>query len=207
MIRSQGLSRRRRMRESKRFRGMHFFQKSGNIRRIKNNYGKGIDMKTVKKKWGKIVGIVLAVIMLICLITSGLFYWRVKSSILGEMGIRHVFEIEKVVLAQGDRVALERLDERDQRKLFIILSHTRKYDKSRDKPYLLDGSFLYGPGIFFANKPGQRGDLISWEYHEGIMEYMYPGLPIKHSGKYYLDQKYAQELRVLFDKYTLPYEG
>lgn len=166
-------------------------------------------MNILKKKWMKIVGIMLVVVLIACLIILGLFYRRVRSSILGEIGIRHVLEIKKVRLTQGDRYAEDYLDESDQRKLFIILSHTRKYDKSRDKSYLLDGSFLYGPHISFASKPYRfgQGDRISWEYYKGILVYIYPGDTMKESAKYYLDQKYAQELRVLFDKYTLPYEG
>lgn len=159
-------------------------------------------MKTVKKKWMKIVGMILIVIMLVCFITLGLFYWRVKSSILGEIGLKRVLKIERVALYDWDTTS-GTLDEGDRRKLFMILSHAQKYDQDRDKPYLLDGSFLNGPAISFATKQGQRGDLISWEYHEGIMEYIYPGEELKRSRKYYLDQKYAQDLKALFDKCAL----
>lgn len=162
-------------------------------------------MKTAKKKWMKIVGLMLIVIMLVCFITFGLFYWRVKSSILGEIGIERMLKIERVALTLWDSPTSDRLDERDRRKLFMILSHARKYDQDRDKPYLLDGSFLEAPSISFINKPGQRGDLISWKYHEGIMVYIYPGEELKRSRKYYLDKKYAQDLKALFDKNTLPY--
>ena len=150
-------------------------------------------MTRVKKKWMKIVGLMLIVIMLACFIAFGLFYWRVKSSILGEIGLKRVLKIERVALYDWDTTS-GTLDEGDRRKLFMILSHARKYDQDKDKPYLLDGSFLNGPHISFINKPGQRGDLISWEYHEGIMEYIYPGKELKRSSKYYLDKKYAQDL-------------
>ena len=160
-------------------------------------------MKILKKKWLKIVSIVLAVVLFAGLITSSLSYRKVKSSILGEMGIRHVFEINRICLSQYDYAAEEYLNKSDKRKLFVILSHTKKYDKDKHKPYLLEGTFLLHPSISFRNKASEQGDGIYWEYKEGILQYTYPGNSGKKSGKYYLDKKYAQELRTLFDKYTI----
>ena len=160
-------------------------------------------MKNPMKKQSKIMCIFLVVIVCVCLLASFLFCWRVKSSILGEMGIRHVFEINRICLSQYDYAAEEYLNKSDKRKLFVILSHTKKYNKDKHKPYLLEGTFLLHPSISFRNKASEQGDGIYWEYKEGILQYTYPGDSGKKSGKYYLDKKYAQELRTLFDKYTI----
>lgn len=163
------------------------------------------------KNWVKIVCIPLAVVTFACLITSGLFYWRVKYSILGEVGIDYVFKVEKICMDQSDGKSNGYLDQKDRKKLFMILSHTQKYDKRKDQPYMLDGNFLYGPLIDFRSKKnkGRRGDWICWDYQEGTFVY-YDLVPRgdkewKHSCKYYLEKKYAQELKVLFDKYSTSY--
>ena len=52
----------------------------------------------MKKGWVKIVCIALVVVMLACLITSGLFYWRVKHSILEVIGIDYVFRVDKICM-------------------------------------------------------------------------------------------------------------
>ena len=54
----------------------------------------------MKKGWVKIVCIALVVVMLACLITSGLFYWRVKHSILEVIGIDYVFRVDKICMYQ-----------------------------------------------------------------------------------------------------------
>lgn len=56
----------------------------------------GFGMKILKKKWVKIVGIVFAVVVCACLVFLFLTYRRVKNSILGEMGIKHVIEQNEV---------------------------------------------------------------------------------------------------------------
>ncbi len=171
----------------------------------------GFYMKIMKKRWVKIACIMLTVALIACFIAFGLFYWRVKHSILGEIGIDYVFDVEKICMTQDSGRPNGYLDQRDRKKLFMILSHTRKYDKQKDRPYLLEGNFLYGPFIKFRGKDfhdGQRGNWIHWDYHEGIFVYDYlepeGDKEWKHSRRYYLEKKYAQELRVLFDKYTFP---
>lgn len=166
----------------------------------------------MKKGWVKIVCIALVVVMLACLITSGLFYWRVKHSILEVIGIDYVFRVDKICMYQEGSQPIGYLNQRDRKKLFMILSHTRKYNKHKDQYYLLNGKFLYSPHISFESENlqvGQRGDTIRWDYFEGILVYDYPeqerGEEWKHSSEYYLEQKYAQELRVLFDKYSTSY--
>lgn len=133
------------------------------------------------------------------------FYWRVKSSILGEMGVSHIFDVNEVCLYQSDSPVIDYLNKRDRRNLFIILSHTKKYEEGRHKPYLLDGAFLHGPYMFFGNKPFGQKDMIRWWYQEGIFVYTYPDRLQKRSCKYYLEKNYAQELKALFDKYTDSY--
>lgn len=168
-------------------------------------------MKILKKSWVKIACIVLVVALIAGFIASGLLYWRVKHSILEEIGIDYVFRVEKICMDQSEGKPNGYLDQRDRKKLFKILSHTRKYDKQKDQPYLLDGKFLLNPLIDFRSKKNgrRRGDWIRWEYHEGVFVY-YDLVPRgdkewKHSQKYYLEQKYAKELRVLFDKYSTSY--
>ncbi len=145
--------------------------------------------------------------MFACLITSGLFYWRVKHSILEEMGINHMFGVEEICLSQFDSPISDCMIKHDRNKLFMILSYTQKYDKHKDWSYLLDGNFLYDPTIRFGSKPFHfgQGDRIHWDYQEGVFIYYYPGEKRKHSCKYYLERKYAQELKVLFDKYSTSY--
>ena len=158
----------------------------------------------IKRKWVKIAGIMLVVVLIACSIILGLFYWRAKQSILAERGIWNTFGIEKVFLCQGGGTAEGSLSKGDRRKLFMILLHTSRYDKEKDKPYLLDGAFLQGPSISFGDEPFGQEDMISWRNQEGIFIY-YPDASPKHSCEYYLEKKYAQELKALFDKYTDTY--
>ncbi|MCI8337654.1 MAG: hypothetical protein HFH62_03070 [Lachnospiraceae bacterium] len=171
-------------------------------------------MKIWKRRWVKIVGILLVVALTACFVASGLFYWRVKHSILGEIGIDYVFRVEKIRMTQYSAYCMAQdpgfrngcLNQRDRKKLFMILSHTRKYDKNKDRPYLLDGRFLEGPDISFERENyqlGERGDWINWDYLESTFVYYYPeqkrGEELKHGRKYYLEKKYAQELKALFE--------
>lgn len=146
-----------------------------------------------------ILFIAIAVILIIFL----LFFWKVNKSILGEMGIGHIFEVKEIRLAQYDYIAEENLSMSDKIKLFVILSHTEKYSKDKHKPYLPEGAFLLHPNVSFRNGFSNRGHGIYWEYEKGILEYTYPGDSAKKSSKYFLEQKYAQKLKVLFDKYTM----
>lgn len=59
-------------------------------------------MKVMKRRWVKIVGIVLVVALIACFIAFGLFYWRVKHSILEEMGINHMFGVKEICMDQFD---------------------------------------------------------------------------------------------------------
>ena len=126
---------------------------------------------------------------------------------MGELGIDHMFKNQEIYMFQEDSPTNGCLNRRDRNKLFEILAHTRKYDKHKNQPYLLDGKFLYSPNICFGSGPFRfgQGDRIHWDYDEGVFVYYYPGEKRKHSRKYYLEQKYAQELRVLFDKYSAHY--
>lgn len=160
-------------------------------------------MKMIKKRWVKIVSIMLAVVMLLCLIVFGLFYRRAETSILEKIGIGHIFEVKEIRLAQYDYSAKDKLSMSDKAKLFVILSHTEKYSKDKHKPYLPKGAFLLHPNISFRDDSSHRGHGIYWEYEKGILEYTFPGDSGKKSGKYFLEQKYAQELKSLFDKYTM----
>ena len=160
-------------------------------------------MKMMKKRWVKMLGIVSAAVMLLCLIDFGFFYWRAETSILGKIGIGHIFEVKEIRLAQYDYSAKEKLSMSDKAKLFVILSHTEKYSKDRHKPYLPEGAFLLHPNISFRDDSSHRGHGIYWEYEKGILEYTFPGDSGKKSGKYFLNQKYARELKFLFDKYTI----
>ncbi|MCI8337655.1 MAG: hypothetical protein HFH62_03075 [Lachnospiraceae bacterium] len=66
-------------------------------------------MKMIKKRWVKMLGIVSAAVMLLCLIAFGIFSWRAETSILGEIGIGHIFEVKEIRLAQYDYNAEENL--------------------------------------------------------------------------------------------------
>ncbi len=155
--------------------------------------------KKLKIMW--ILFITFAVILIVLL----LFFWKVNKSILGEMGIGHIFEVKEIRLAQYDYTAEENLSMSDKTKLFVILSHTERYSKDKHKPYLPEGAFLLHPNISLRNDSSNRGHGIYWEYEKGILEYTYPGDSGKKSGKYFLEQKYAQELKSLFDKYSTSY--
>ena len=159
-------------------------------------------MKMMKKRWVKIVGFALAVVVCACLVFLFLAYRRVKNSILGEMGIKHVIEQNEVFFYELDLSALKALDREDRRQLLWILSHTRKYDKEKDQPFLLKGYFLPDPYIAFRKKGvNAPGHSIDWNYTEATFRYSPPGTPETKGPKYYLDEKYAQELKDLFDKY------
>ena len=98
-----------------------------------------------------------------------------------------------------DLSALKALDREDRRQLLWILSHTRKYDKEKDQPFLLKGYFLPDPYITFRKKGvNAPGHSIDWNYTEATFRYSPPGTPETKGPKYYLDEKYAQELKDLF---------
>ncbi len=159
-------------------------------------------MKMMKKRWVKIVGFGFAVVVCACLVFLFLTCRRVKNSILGEMGIKHVIEQDEVYFNELDLSALKALDREDRRQLLWILSHTRKYDKEKDQPFLLKGYFLPDPYIAFRKKGvNAPGHSIDWNYTEATFRYSPPGTPETKGPKYYLDEKYAQELKDLFDKY------
>ena len=156
-------------------------------------------MKKIKKQCIIIVGILLVFVMCLCLVLSFFCYQSMKDSIWGEVGLRRMFGTEKVYLVQWQYHAEEAVDRGDRIKLFFLLTHAKKYDKERDKAYLLDGYFLRNPKINFRKKKddGDWGDTIFWEDKKGIL-YYYQG---KKKMEYYLEKKYAQELKELFEKY------
>lgn len=83
-------------------------------------------MKMFKKKWVRIAGIALAAILIASVAVSGLFYWRVKHSILAEMGIHRALELEGIRL------------------------------ETWDQSYLPDGYYMYDPYIAFQKKGGEE---------------------------------------------------
>lgn len=159
-------------------------------------------MKILKKRWVKIVGILLVVALTACVVASGFFYWRVKHSILAEMGIHRALELEGIRLETWDQRAPEQLDMKDRWKMLWILSHTRKYNKSKDQPYLPDGYYMYDPYIAFQKKGGEETECgIFWDYLKTKF-YYYPSDTSKRENVvYYLDERYAQALKDIFEKY------
>ena len=161
-------------------------------------------MKMMKKRWVKIVGFGFAVVVCVCFILVFFSYRRVKNSILGEMGINNTIKMDSIRFKELDLSAIKELDNRDRRKLIWILSHTRKYDKKKDEPFLLKGYFLPNPYIVFHKKGiDVSGHRIYWKYEEATFYYVPPNTSeLEQKGAtYYLDEKYAQELKDLFDKY------
>lgn len=151
-------------------------------------------MKILEKKKILVVSIV---IVSVCLCT--IFYWRqrIGKSVLGEMKIQYACDMDKVRLAQEDFFAAHDLSGRDKLHLFSILSSTRKYDKKRDKSYLLDGSFLYSPKVYFDFDNDRY--TIYWKYDSGII--YCEGTEGKEESYYYLEEDNAAKLKELYEKY------
>lgn len=150
----------------------------------------------MKKRTKKIALTGIAVLMCVFLFGMAIHYINIKKSIWGTMGIDSVNDIDKVQLAQQDFRAEELLAKSDRIRLFYILSTTRKYDKTKDKTYVLNGSFLSYPIVHFE-VDGEKQE-IYWEYETGIIHY--GGIEEK-SVKYYLEEENAAELKELYEKY------
>ena len=111
-------------------------------------------MKNIKKRKILIIVIVLVMVSL-CFILF--LQYSISKSILGETKVKYIVDINKVQevqLAQQDFTAEKMLSKRDKLRLFQILCSTRKYNKKKDKSYLLDGYFLFlvFPFNFWYNK-------------------------------------------------------
>jgi hypothetical protein len=149
--------------------------------------------KIIKKR--KLIILAIAIVNIcFCVI----FFWRlnIKKSILGEIKIKQVSDMEQVRLAQEDFFAQKHLSKRDKYRLFQILSSTREYNKKKDEDYLLDGSFLYSPKVYFDfDNETYR---ISWEYKTGIM---YCDSIGENRKTYYLKKENALKLKKLYEKY------
>lgn len=158
--------------------------------------------KMMKKRWVKIAVIALAVVLIASFAASVFFYWRMKHSVIGELGIHRALELEGIRLETWDQRAPEQLDMKDRWEILWILSHTRKYDKSKDQVYLPDGYYIYDPYIAFQKKGEEETECgIYWDYLNAKF-YYYPSDTSKRKNVvYYLDECYAQALRDLFEKY------
>jgi len=162
----------------------------------------GVDMKLLKKRWIKIAGIVFVAVLCVCLGLVCFAYQGVKKSVLGEMGIKRAINMDTIYFTELDRRAQKHLSQEDRRKLLWLLSHTRKYDKEKDERYILKGYFLPDPYIVFRNEDvNASGHIINWNYTEATFYYSPPDTTEQKGPKYYLDEKYAKELKELFDKY------
>lgn len=140
--------------------------------------------------------IVIIAIASICFCVTAFWQQDIQKSILGEMKIKYVTDIDKVQLAQEDFLAEQLLSETDEIRLFQILSSTRKYNKAKDKSYLLNGSFLYSPKIYFDFDDDRHR--IYWEYEAGIM---YCDSIEGKRAIYYLEKENAVKLKELYEKY------
>jgi len=162
----------------------------------------GVDMKILKKRWMIITGIVFVAVLCVCLGFVCFAYQGVKKSVLGEMGIKRAVNSDTIYFKELDRRAQKNLSQEDRRKLLWLLSHTRKYDKEKDERYILEGYFLPGPRIVFWEEGRKSlGHIIYWNYTEATFYYSPPDTTEQKGPKYYLDEKYAKELKELFDKY------
>lgn len=150
----------------------------------------------MKKRTKKIAITGITVLMCTCFLCIAILHNSIEKSIWGAMGIDSVNDIDKVQLAQQDFRAEELLSKSDRISLFYILSTTRKYDKTKDKTYVLNGSFLSYPIVHFE-VDGEKQE-IYWEYETGIIHY--GGIEEK-SVKYYLEEENAAELKELYEKY------
>lgn len=158
-------------------------------------------MKNIKKRKIPIIVIVLVMVSL-CVIVF--LQHIISKSVLGETKVKYIADINKVQLVQQDFTAEKMLSERDKLRLFWILCSTRKYNKEKDKSYLLDGYFLFSPKIrlcYGEDYGWYKDGIIYWEYKTGVM-YYFSGEEGKVKGeKYYLEEDKAAKLKELFEKY------
>ena len=162
-------------------------------------------MKNIKKRKIPIIVIVLVMVSL-CVIVF--LQHIISKSVLGETKVKYIADINKVQevqLVQQDFTAEKMLSERDQLRLFWILCSTRKYNKEKDKSYLLDGYFLFSPKIrlcYGEDYSWYKDGFIYWEYKTGVMYYYFSMEERKVKGeKYYLEEVKAAKLKELFEKY------
>ena len=107
-------------------------------------------MKNIKKRK---IPIIVIVLVMVCLCFILFLQYSISKSILGETKVKYIVDINKVQevqLAQQDFTAEKMLSKRDKLRLFQILCSTRKYNKKKDKSYLLDGYFLFSPKIHLS---------------------------------------------------------
>lgn len=163
-------------------------------------------MKNIKKRKIQIIVIVL---VMVCLCFILFLQYSISKSILGETKVKYIVDINKVQevqLAQQDFTAEKMLSKRDKLRLFQILYSTRKYNKKKDKSYLLDGYFLFSPKIrlcYGKDYSWYKDGFIYWEYKTGVMYYYYFSMEERKvkGEKYYLEEDKAAKLKELFEKY------
>ena len=160
-------------------------------------------MKNIKKRKIPIIVIVLVMVSL-CVIVF--LQHIISKSVLGETKVKYIADINKVQLVQQDFTAEKMLSERDKLRLFRILCSTRKYNKEKDKSYLLDGYFLFSPKIrlcYGEDYGWYKDGFIYWEYKTGVMYYYYFSMEERKvkGEKYYLEEDKAAKLKELFEKY------
>lgn len=158
-----------------------------------------------KKKRNKLICIL--VIVSVCAGSVVFWQYSISKSILGETKVKYIADINKVQevqLAQQDFTAEKMLSKRDKLRLFQILCSTRKYNKKKDKSYLLDGYFLFSPKIYLCydkDYSWYKDGVIYWEYKTGIMYYFSMEERKVKGEKYYLEEDKAAKLKELFEKY------
>ena len=161
-------------------------------------------MKNIKKRK---IPIIVIVLVMVCLCFILFLQYSISKSILGETKVKYIADINKVQevqLAQQDFTAEKMLSKRDKLRLFQILCSTRKYNKKKDKSYLLDGYFLFSPKIHLSygkDSSWYKDGLIYWEYKTGIMYYFSMEERKVKGEKYYLEEDKAAKLKELFEKY------
>lgn len=121
-------------------------------------------------------------------------------SILADCKNKSINRYGKVLLSQSWWVSTEYLDKKDLIKIYFILGSTRKYDPKKDHPYELDADKLISPHIKIMKDRNiaDSMDSIAWDYDKNSGD----GMAGEGSMRYYIDQKHAEMLYDLYDKYN-----
>lgn len=127
-------------------------------------------------------------------------------SIWSESSIKSLNQYDMVLMHQNGWWGgiAKPLDQKDLVRLYFILGSTREYQAEKHQKYLPDGKILKRPYIVFCydeQHSNNAASYINWEYENNtLIVYKDDDDRIK-AKRYYIDQKNAESLHELFDKY------
>lgn len=127
-------------------------------------------------------------------------------SIWSESTIKPLYRYDKVYMHQGGWWGgpAKALNQRDLIRLYFALGSTRKYQPEKYQKYLLEGEVLNDPVIEFQCDEQDSNDascLMTWEYKNNTIKVEENVDGKRRTHRYYIDQKNAQILHDIFEKY------